>query len=121
MSKHKETISYLCLIAAIFLLQAGSFSSCSARRSEPIVGPLPLSDAHVQRGELVFMRHCYQCHPGGEAGVGPAINNKPLPGFLIKFQVREGFGAMPAFSQHDISSEELDDLIAYLKALRGHG
>lgn len=36
------------------------------------------------------------------------INNKPLPGFLIKFQVRNGLGAMPAFSKEHVSPEELD-------------
>lgn len=69
----------------------------------------------------MFMTHCNPCHPGGEAGLGPAINNKPLPGFLIKFQVRRGLGAMPSFSEHHIKDQELNDLIAYIKALRRHG
>ena len=95
-------------------------AACSARRGEPIVGPVAISEPGIARGQQVFMRECYQCHPGGEAGVGPAINNKPLPGFLIKFQVRTGLGAMPAFSQGEISAEELDHLVDYLKALRNH-
>ncbi|MDC4226474.1 MAG: cytochrome c [Candidatus Manganitrophus sp.] len=57
--------------------------------------------------------------PEGEAGLGPALNNKPLPGWMIRFQVRHGLGAMPAFSEKEISDRELDDLvIAYLKAFR---
>jgi len=67
------------------------------------------------------MKHCNQCHPGGEGGVGPALNNKPLPGFLIKFQVRRGMGAMPAFSSQVISDAQLDSLASYLKELRQHG
>ncbi len=67
------------------------------------------------------MKQCSQCHPGGEAGLGPAINNKPLPGFLINLQVRQGFGAMPAFSKGRVTDDELADVIAYLKALRRHG
>jgi mono/diheme cytochrome c family protein len=107
----------------VVLLLAGLavVTACSARRSEPIVGPLPIADEHVLRGQQVFMQQCHQCHPGGEAGLGPAINNKPLPGFLIKLQVRQGFGAMPAFTEHHLSSEELDDVVTYLKALRKHG
>lgn len=66
------------------------------------------------------MRVCNGCHPGGEAGLGPALNNKLLPGFLIKFQVRNGLGVMPSFSQDVISPEELDDLVSYLVALRHH-
>jgi mono/diheme cytochrome c family protein len=76
-----------------------------------------LFDCTSQR---VFNAHCDQCHPGGEAGLGPALNNKPLPPFLMKIQVRRGLGAMPGFSEKLISDRELDNLIAYTKALRHH-
>jgi mono/diheme cytochrome c family protein len=94
---------------------------CSARRGEPLVGPLTISSPAVAQGRTVFMTHCHQCHPGGEAGLGPAINNKPLPEFAVRTQVRHGFGAMPAFYENEISETELDALISYLKALRRHG
>lgn len=50
--------------------------------------------------------------------MGPAINDKPAPGFVIRFQIRNGLGAMPAFKKDVISAEELDDLMAYIKAQR---
>jgi mono/diheme cytochrome c family protein len=75
----------------------------------------------IDRGALSFDRHCSACHPGGEAGLGPALNNKPLPGFLIRFQVRHGLGAMPKFPERLIPGPELDDLVHYVKALRRHG
>ena len=103
------------------VLAIGSFIlSCSARRGEPIKGPLPIASVAVGNGQTIFMRECHQCHPGGEAGLGPAINNKPLPGFLIRLQVRNGIGAMPAFSQNEINPKEMDDLLEFLKALRRH-
>jgi mono/diheme cytochrome c family protein len=92
----------------------------SARRSEPLTGPEQLN-APAARGETVFARHCEMCHTRGEAALGPALNDKPLPGFLIAFQVRHGVGAMPAFSEREISDTELDDLLAYVKALRRAG
>jgi len=95
--------------------------SCSARRSEPIAGPLLLSSPEIAEGRKIFMDHCHQCHPGGEAGLGPSLNNKPLPAFAIRTQVRHGFGAMPAFYENEISETELDSLVTYLKALRQHG
>jgi mono/diheme cytochrome c family protein len=67
------------------------------------------------------MARCNQCHPGGDGGLGPSINAKPLPGFLVRLQVRAGLGAMPGFSEQDISEQELNDLVAYLKILRRHG
>lgn len=75
----------------------------------------------IANGRQVFMTHCHQCHPGGEAGLGPALNNKLLPAFVIRTQVRQGYGAMPAFCRNEISEAELESLIAYLKALRRHG
>jgi mono/diheme cytochrome c family protein len=91
-----------------------------ARRSEPAVGPFEPRDESERRGELVFDRHCNKCHVGGEAALGPAINDKPLPVALMKTQVRVGLGAMPAFPESEISGAELDDLMAYLKGLRHH-
>jgi cytochrome c5 len=64
------------------------------------------------------MRECHMCHPGGDAGLGPAINNKPLPEPMIKLQVRQGMGAMPDFGEDKISAKELDALVVYLQSLR---
>ena len=104
------------VVAGLVLLLAG----CSARRGEPLVGALDPRPPGVARGQQVFMANCHACHPGGEAGLAPAINNKPLPGFMIKAQVRLGMGAMPRFSADEITAEQLDDLVTYLKALRRH-
>lgn len=90
-----------------------------ARRSEPLMGPLTLT-SEAERGRTVYMKYCHQCHPGGEAGLGPALNDKALPTFLKKFQVRRGLGSMPSFSDEEISDQELDDTMSYLEALRDH-
>lgn len=91
---------------------------CSARRGEPITGPIRSTNSQTTKGQLVFQQYCHQCHPGGEGGLGPSLNDKPLPGFLIKLQVRSGLGVMPGFDKQQISNEELDALAAYLAALR---
>jgi mono/diheme cytochrome c family protein len=72
----------------------------------------------LRLGREVFDRECHLCHPGGEAGLGFSLNNKALPGALVKLQVRRGIGAMPAFSKAELSDEELDALVAYLAWLR---
>lgn len=106
------------LVAGGLLLLA---ACSSARRGEPLRGPLTIAHPQVATGERVYMANCQQCHPGGEGGLGPAINNKPLPGWFIKFQVRNGLGTMPAFSSAEIPGPELDALVDYLKTLRRHG
>ena len=99
-----------------------ALASCgSARRSVPVAGPMTIADPQIALGERVFMRECSACHPEGEAGLAPGINNKPLPAFLIRFQVRNGLGAMPSFSEEEVSAEELDGIVAYLEHMRRRG
>ena len=98
-----------------------AFGCGSPRRGEPLTGVAMLPGDGTQQGRLVFQQHCHQCHPGGEGGLGPALNNKPAPVWLMKTQVRVGLGAMPGFGEDQITDEELDDLMAYVMALRHSG
>ena len=107
----------MALLLGILVLLPGCGS---ARRTEPIVGPMSVAADDLTQGRKLFMKNCDQCHPRGEAGLAPALNNKPLPAFLMKFQVRHGLGAMPAFSKDDISDQDLARIISYLQALRHH-
>lgn len=93
-------------------------TGCAAKRGEPISRPLQITSERLARGEHAYMFHCHKCHPGGEDGLGFAINNKPLPGFLIKAQVRAGAGAMPAFSRELVTGEDLDAILQYIELLR---
>jgi mono/diheme cytochrome c family protein len=82
---------------------------------------LDVSDPSVAHGQQVYMSRCDKCHPGGDAGLGPSLNNKPLPGFMMAFQARHGLGAMPAFTSEELPRADLDAVVAYLKALRRNG
>jgi mono/diheme cytochrome c family protein len=96
-------------------------ASCStARKTEPLAPPLNTSDPKVARGQKVFFQHCHQCHPHGQGGLGPAIVNKPLPEFLMAFQVRHGLGTMPSFGAEKIPPADLEALMEYIKAVRGN-
>lgn len=100
---------------AILILLA----SCGAEhRGEPQAPELVPASADVARGERLFQRFCYQCHPGGGAGVGPAINDKPLPQIAIRTQIRKGVGSMPAFGDDWLTDEQVDDIADYVQALR---
>jgi mono/diheme cytochrome c family protein len=105
--------------AAVFL--GSILAACApAYRGEPLTGPLELTMPTLVLGQRVFDANCHQCHPGGAGGLGPSLNDKPLPGPLIAYQVRQGFGAMPAFSPDRLSDGELDALVLYLEELRLH-
>ena len=113
--------TFLFLPLCVLGLALAAVGCHSVRRGEPIVGSLSSNDPSVQHGKIVFMRRCNSCHPGGEGGLGPGLNDKPLPTFAMKLQVRTGivgFGVMPSFNKHQIPSEDLDDLMSYIKAVR---
>lgn len=104
------------LVSAIIVL-----AGCSAARNGgPVLTAMPLTDPSIQRGKMVYDANCHSCHLQGQGGMAPALNNKPLPKFLISFQVRNGLGVMPAFSEQQISDRELEDLVNYVAALRQH-
>ena len=106
---------------ALFLILISAIAGCAGpRRDEPLARPLMLSDPQEQLGQRVFMHSCYECHPGGRAAVGPAINDKPLPQAAIRTQVRLGAGAMPGFSKERLSDEEVNAVAKYLVALRNN-
>ncbi len=106
-------------VLAVTLAVSAMAAACgSPRRGEPLVGPPELKTEELRRGERVFFVYCNQCHPGGEGGLGPALNNKPLPAAAMRLQVRKGLGVMPSFSENAIPDEDLDAVVKYLLLLR---
>ena len=88
------------------------------RHSEPRSGPFRPANQQQARGEVVFSNYCSKCHDGGHSALAPGI--LPVPDVLIRFQVRHGLGVMPAFGEDRLSDAQLDDLLAYLDAIRAH-
>lgn len=107
--------------ASIVLAVAVAFTTASCETpfaGQPLLEPVAANDPLLIRGREAFLHHCHQCHPNGAAGLGPTITGRSLPDGLIRFQVRNGLGAMPAFDEGHISDEELDAIIAYINALQ---
>lgn len=92
-----------------------TLSGCSQKIIPPGERGHSLKSAAAVKGQEIFMRNCNRCHPDGMGGTGPAIVNKPLPGFLIRFQVRNGLGAMPSFKNQQLAKADLNNLVKYLK------
>lgn len=95
---------------ALLLCACGRTQRSAPLLSQAMPGP--------QESRLLFEDNCHQCHPHGGAGLGPALNNKPLPEFAIKAQTRKGLGAMPKFSEETLSDESLNKIAKYVQALR---
>lgn len=92
----------------------------AGRRPNAIPAERLQDNPRLAEGQRLFMEHCNQCHVGGAAGVGPSLNDKPLPPWAVRFQVRHGLGAMPAFTGRTLSDRQLEDVITYVRYLRFH-
>ena len=96
-----------------------AMTTCGPQRRGALVGaPVTPDTVAERRGERLFYQHCSKCHPGGESGLGPALNDKPLPEIAIETQIRKGLGAMPSFSEHHLSDEEVDAIAEFVIELR---
>ncbi len=93
----------------------------SARWAPPLGPPL-----RVQPGEGAqafdaarrsFEIHCDRCHPNGEPGLGPSLNGTSLPEWLVRLQIRRGFGPMPAFG-NELDDAEIDRLAWYVRRMQ---
>lgn len=105
------------VLSILFIV--GGVSCKSPRRTEPIIGNLNYAESGIlAQGRKAFDKHCHSCHPDGDGGLGPSLNDKPFPGTLIAFQVRRGLGVMPRFNSDRLSEEHLEAIVAYLKDLR---
>ncbi len=97
-------------------------TACSARRVHKEWTTSQSEDPVIKEGRFVFKQNCQRCHPNGEAGVGPSLNNIHLPGFVLKAKVRSRAlllwtGRMPQFDKHEISKKELRSLIVFMKEM----
>lgn len=91
----------------------------SSGAPQPEVTALGTSD-RLTLGQATFGRYCDACHPGGGAGVGPALFG---PRFSANFPddakltalVRDGTPSMPGFPSSRIDDTQMAEMIAYLR------
>jgi mono/diheme cytochrome c family protein len=116
--RHRGALLLALIVFALVVLDT-LVAGCGAQhRGEPEGPAVQPDSALAARGEPLFDRFCYQCHPGGAAGLGPALNDKPLPQGAIRAQIRKGVGAMPAFPGDMLSDADVDAIVAYVEAMR---
>lgn len=112
-----ERAGMICLLLIVFLVGL-RLSSCSAPKTAPLAEVVEMPTEDLRQGRVLFNEYCATCHPGGMGGLGLAIINKPLPGSLIRFQIRNGIGVMPAFNENTLTDEQVENIAEYLVYLR---
>ena len=95
-------------------------ASSPVASAPPASGQLAPGDAAA--GQRAFAAQCTSCHPGANAGIGPAVYG---PQFAERYPddgplaavIRQGKSGMPAFAPDQISDQELSNIVAYLRGL----
>ncbi len=95
-------------MALFALLALEGVTSSVGSQTRPVL-PVPVLSTPIRAGDSagmqVYARTCAYCH---DHGVGPAIKGRELDPAAVRFMVRHGAFAMPAFRQTEISEAELD-------------
>lgn len=123
-----KTLLILMFLAGSFLIVQGCGNNKEdEKQKQPVVHteesspattvPVTLSVDEFE-GMKLFMRKCNKCHPGGEKGKGPSLNDKEFPRFLIHWQVRVGLGAMPKFTDEEINKDQLQQIVSFVKLMQ---
>jgi mono/diheme cytochrome c family protein len=94
----------------------------AAAAASPLALAAPAPGGDVAAGQAVFQRSCNPCHPGANAGIGPALHGAAFDqrypdNAAIAAVVRNGRGGMPPFATIALSDADLTNLIAYLRSL----
>jgi mono/diheme cytochrome c family protein len=70
-------------------------------------------------GERLYTAKCKRCHgPEGGGGQGPALVPFKWTYEKALDLIRHPLCEMPAFSESDLSDEEVADIVAYLKSIK---
>lgn len=114
-----------------FFLQVSAFRSswqgASRRRSRLINrSPAPPSTTTLLRGQSFVEGSCASCHAVGPTGASPFADATPFRDIVTRYplsDLEEGFAeglvtAHPAMPDYVFRASEIDDLIAYLQALK---
>jgi len=81
-----------------------------------LAAAVPAQESQWGSGEDLYNKVCGYCHKP-EVGVGTVIQGRALPAEYIKFIVRNGFNAMPAFPASYIDDESLAQVAEYIASL----
>lgn len=114
--------------AAASILAACGSSSLGAQAPAPArpQASASLTGEAVERGRLLTSTACASCHATGATGDSPLPDATPLREIAHRYplnQLEEAFAAglvttHPAMPGYNFRASEIDDLIAYLEALK---
>ena len=100
--------------------------AAAAALSWALFGPAVRAEEKPPKMPYPFAMYCLMCHKAG-VQIGPmqifdmqTRTGNPLHEEYVRNNVRFGLRAMPAFRLSEISEKELDEIVAYMKAVAAY-
>jgi mono/diheme cytochrome c family protein len=109
----------LALLAVLLLFLSYGLAEMNKKRATKGKVDTTIAATPVEAGKLIYQDKCTRCHgDGGDANLAGAKNLKltALSDEQQKAIIKGGNAGMPAFG--DLTDEQLDGLVAYLKTLK---
>ena len=78
-------------------------------------------DSLLASGQTSFDNSCGNCHPGGDADVGPALKGEKTGSAKMVKQIRKGSGRMAPIGNDKLPEEEMKGLLVYLASIQAVG
>ena len=78
-------------------------------------------DTLAAAGKTSFDTTCGDCHPGGDADLGPKLKGHMEPSANMIKQIREGSGRMKPIGEDKLPESEMKGLLVYLSTLDAVG
>jgi mono/diheme cytochrome c family protein len=101
------------VVAVLLLAACGAPQEAIVPETQEVI-PATRDETH---GKHLFLRFCYQCHPGGSQGLGPALDDRPITKATIRAQIRAGTGKMPAFNDEWLTDDQVAEIAEYVTTL----
>lgn len=106
--------------------KAGEEAAEGAEAAGGAVEPLVITDQAewdtlLAQGKETFDNSCGNCHPGGEADVGPKIAGHEESRASMEKQIRIGSGRMAPIGTGKLPESEMKGLLVYLSSIGAVG
>jgi mono/diheme cytochrome c family protein len=114
--------SLLVVLATVAVAGCSQASATTATNPEEAGAVAAVASGDATAGQAVFAKTCDRCHSNANAGMGPALYGAQFSSRYpddagVAGVIRRGKGGMPAFSTAQLSDQDMEDVIAYLRGL----
>lgn len=117
----RRFVNLVAVVATVAVAGCSQASATIGTNPEEASALASVGSGDAAAGQAVFSRTCNSCHPNASAGMGPTLSGAQFASrypddAAVAAVIRHGKGGMPAFSTAQLSGQDMDNVIAYLRS-----